>query len=203
MSRPQNTRSSWWQPRKHYFTFGSILQTGTNDDLPADINNLKLKCNPDASKAIQGRGITNFPGFIWWLFLLFTWLWVVTADHPIGMICHITNLDRPFYNILLTCRRIDGRWEGAEKYYKVELAQEVVKVAPPPTEILLWRSSNLWQGIQYHTHTHTPNKRRLYFFFTQTTISICTCVLIKYVFVCFFIFHPSSVSLWEAPRPPT
>ena len=91
----------------------------------------------------------------------------MTADHPIGMICHITNLDRSFYNTLLTCRRVDGRWEGAEKYYKVEMAQEVVKMAPPPTEMLLWRSCNLWQGIQYHTHAHPAKEDSISFLHKQ------------------------------------
>ena len=162
---------------------------------------------------MQGRGITNFPGFICWLFFLFTWLWVVTADHPIGMICHITNLDRSFYNTLLTCRRVDGRWEGAEKYYKVEMAQEGVKMAPPPTEMLLWRSSNLWQGIQYQTHTHPTKEDSISFLHKQPFLFAFVFLsnMSLYIFLYFILMyldgrhpdHPPNISFHPLLSSPT
>ena len=82
----------------------------------------------------------------------------------------------------------DGK--GLSEKVDEEMDQEVVKMAPPPTEMLVWRSSNQWQGISHHTHSTIGFDRHIF---------VCSFVS---VFVYMFIFQPS-VFQWEAPGPPT
>ena len=90
----------------------------------------------------------------------------------------------------------DGK--GLSEKVDEEMDQEVVKMTPPPTEMLVWRSSNQWQGISHHTHSTIGFDGHLLYL----CIFVCICSFVS-AFVYIFIFHPSSVSGWEAPGPPT
>ena len=114
----------------------------------------------------------------------------------------ITNLDRFFLKQgKAPCWQVDEEVDdgkGLSEKVDEEMDQEVVKMAPPPTEMLVWRSSNQWQGISHHTHSTIGFDGHIFYL----CVFVCICSFVS-VFVYIFIFHPSSVSGWEAPGPPT